>query len=150
MEITTVPTSDLRRMAAPYNPRLISDHDLVALARSMTEFGVVEPVVVNRKTNRIVGGHQRVKAAEASGIDQLPVVYVDLDETQVEILFAAPPRREQPSEEDLAHYRRIERRRRRAVWITILLGYPPFLVFALASRWLVPHGPPWSARANDE
>jgi DNA modification methylase len=67
-------------MAAPYNPRTISDHDLVALGRSMATFGVVEPVVVNRRTGRIVGGHQRVKAAEAQGIETLPVVYVDLDE----------------------------------------------------------------------
>ena len=80
MEVTQVPTADLRRMAAPYNPRTISDHDLVALGRSMTTFGVVEPVVVNRRTGRIVGGHQRVKAAEAQGIEELPVVHVDLDE----------------------------------------------------------------------
>ncbi|MCP3996048.1 MAG: DNA modification methylase, partial [bacterium] len=52
------------------------------LGRSMTTFGVVEPVVVNRRTGRIVGGHQRVKAAEAQGIAELPVVHVDLDETE--------------------------------------------------------------------
>jgi len=82
MEITNVATDELKQMAAPNNPRTISDHDLVALGRSMTSFGVVEPVVVNKRTGRIVGGHQRVKAAEANGIDQLPVVYVDLDEAQ--------------------------------------------------------------------
>lgn len=82
MEVTHVPTAELRLMAAPYNPRTISDHDLVALARSMASFGVVEPIVVNRRTGRIVGGHQRVKAAEASGIEELPVVHVDLDEAQ--------------------------------------------------------------------
>jgi len=80
MEVTFIATADLRRMAAPYNPRTISDHDLRALGGSMTAFGVVEPVVVNRRTGRIVGGHQRVKAAEASGIEELPVVHVDLDE----------------------------------------------------------------------
>ena len=82
MEIVYVSTTDLRQMAAPYNPRTISDHDLRALGGSMTAFGVVEPVVVNRRTGRIVGGHQRVKAAEASGIEKLPVVHVDLDEAQ--------------------------------------------------------------------
>ena len=75
---------------------------------------------------------------------------LDLDETQVGILVAAPPTREPPSEEDVGHYRRIERRRRLAVWITLLFGYPPLLVLALASRWLVPYGPPWSGRADDE
>ena len=82
MQVEKVPTSELRQMAAPYNPRTISDHDLEALARSMHAFGVVEPIVVNRRTNRIVGGHQRVKAAEVSGIEELPVVHVDLDEAQ--------------------------------------------------------------------
>ncbi|MCP3938831.1 MAG: ParB N-terminal domain-containing protein, partial [Actinomycetia bacterium] len=82
MEVTSVATVELRRMAAPYNPRTISDHDLVALGRSMTTFGVVEPVIVNRRTSRIVGGHQRVKAAEAQGIAELPVVHVDLSETE--------------------------------------------------------------------
>jgi DNA modification methylase len=46
----------------------------------MKFFGVVEPVIVNRRTGRIVGGHQRVKAAEAEGIERLPIVSVDLDE----------------------------------------------------------------------
>ena len=79
MHVTYIATNELRSMAAPYNPRTISDHDLMALGRSMTTFGVVEPIVVNRRTNRIVGGHQRVKAAEGAGVEELPVVYVDLD-----------------------------------------------------------------------
>ncbi len=80
MEVEHLKTSDLAEMAAPYNPRRISDHDLAALRRSMRFFGVVEPIVVNKRTGRIVGGHQRVKAAEAEGIETLPVVSVDLDE----------------------------------------------------------------------
>lgn len=47
----------------------------------MATFGVVEPIVVNERTGHIVGGHQRVKAAEAEQIGELPVVRVDLDET---------------------------------------------------------------------
>ena len=89
MDVTLIPTSELRTMAAPYNPRTISDHDLQSLGRSMTTFGVVEPVVVNRRTGRIVGGHQRVKAAEGAGIEQLPVVHVDLDEEQEKALNIA-------------------------------------------------------------
>lgn len=80
MEVVNVDTSELMRKAAPYNPRQIGDHDLEALRRSMRFFGTVEPIVVNRRSDRIVGGHQRVKAAQAEGIDALPVVYVDLDE----------------------------------------------------------------------
>ena len=65
MKVEYIPTDQLRAMAAPYNPRTISDHDLASLGRSMQTFGVVEPIVVNTRTGRIVGGHQRVKAAEA-------------------------------------------------------------------------------------
>lgn len=80
MQIEQVRTETLAGMAAPYNPRQISGHDLESLRRSLKFFGVVEPVIVNRRTSRIVGGHQRVKAAQAEGIESLPVVSVDLDE----------------------------------------------------------------------
>src|SRR5512137_1926235 len=80
METVDIPTRELAEKAAPYNPRVISDHDLDALRRSLRFFGTVDPIVVNRRFDRIVGGHQRVKAAQAEGIEALPVVYVDLDE----------------------------------------------------------------------
>src|SRR6266581_2486276 len=80
MDIEHVPTRNLSQMAAPYNPRTISEHDLAALRRSLKVFGTVEPIVVNRRSGHIVGGHQRVRAAEAEEIATLPVVYVDLDD----------------------------------------------------------------------
>ena len=80
MDVTDVRTDDLMRKAAPYNPRTIADHDLDALRRSLRFFGTVEPIVVNKRSDRIVGGHQRVRAAQAEGIESLPVVHVDLDE----------------------------------------------------------------------
>jgi len=80
LEVQDFPVADLAAMAAPYNPRKISDHDLAALQRSLRFFGAVEPIVCNRRSGRIVGGHQRVKAAEAEGIDSLPVAWVDLDD----------------------------------------------------------------------
>lgn len=80
MDVVELKTAELAGMAAPYNPRKISEHDLEALRRSLKFFGSVEPVVVNRRSGHIVGGHQRVKAAEAEGLETLPVAYVDLDE----------------------------------------------------------------------
>src|SRR5882672_3553620 len=80
MDVVELPTSRLAAMASPFNPRTIGDHDLGALRRSLKFFGTVEPIVVNRRSGQIVGGHQRVRAAEAEGIDTLPVVYVDLDD----------------------------------------------------------------------
>src|SRR5437870_170727 len=86
MDIEHVPTRDLSQMAAPYNPRTISSHDLDALRRSLRFFGTVEPIVVNRRSGRIIGGHQRVRAAEAEEIATLPVVYMDLSEEQERVL----------------------------------------------------------------
>lgn len=89
MRVRSEKTADLAGRAAPYNPRQISEHDLEALCRSMDSFGVVEPIVVNDTTGNIVGGHQRVKAAQKLGLDKLPTVRVQLDPTQEKILNVA-------------------------------------------------------------
>ena len=65
---------------ADYNPRKIDDHQLDALKRSLDRWGLVEPVVMNKRTGRIVGGHQRVKAALALAVPEVPTVWVDIDE----------------------------------------------------------------------
>ena len=80
MQIEHLRTDALAGMAAPYNPRKISEHDLEALRRSLRFFGTVEPIILNRRSGHIVGGHQRVVAAQAEGIETLPVVHVDLDD----------------------------------------------------------------------
>lgn len=43
------------------NPRTISDVALGQLGRSMREFGDISGIVWNRRTGRLVGGHQRRK-----------------------------------------------------------------------------------------
>lgn len=64
---------------AAYNPRTISRTALVGLGRSLDRFGLVEPVVVNKRTGyTIVGGHQRVTSLLASGVKEGQVVVVDL------------------------------------------------------------------------
>lgn len=76
----TLPVSVLAGMAAPYNPRTIEPDEMEALKRSLKFFGAVQPIVVNTRSQRIVGGHQRVVAAAALEMKELPVVYVDLDD----------------------------------------------------------------------
>jgi DNA modification methylase len=75
-EYGTLPRSELLQMSADYNPRQISADALAALERSLGTFGFVQPVIVNRRSGKIVGGHQRVQAAPDG---DLPVVWVDLD-----------------------------------------------------------------------
>lgn len=64
----------------PQNPRVMSRHDMESLKRSLQTYGFVEPVVVNKRTGLVVGGHQRLQAAEALGLKTVPVTYVDLDD----------------------------------------------------------------------
>ena len=72
---------------------------LAALKRSIQRFGFVDPVVVNRRrgkgwlraerTRVIVGGHQRVRAAQELGHRAVPVVYVDLPPDDEKLLNLA-------------------------------------------------------------
>jgi len=80
--LPTLAISTLRRRKAAYNPRQISDGEMDDLRASLRKFGFLDPVIVNRTTGRIVGGHQRVEAAHLEGIKRAPVFYVDLDETE--------------------------------------------------------------------
>lgn len=75
--------------AASYNPRRLSQHDFESLQRSIDEFGFVEPVVVNKRNGVIVGGHQRVQAGRAIGLKEVPVTYVDLNDTKERALNVA-------------------------------------------------------------
>ncbi len=54
-------------LAAAYNPRKISGHDFKALKDSIGGFGDMSGVVFNRRTNRLVGGHQRKEAYSELG-----------------------------------------------------------------------------------
>ncbi len=84
MEIIKVNIADLR--IAEYNPREIAKREFESLKKSIAEFGFVEPIVVNRhlcdacgdRNNVIIGGHQRVAAATALAITEVPAVLVDV------------------------------------------------------------------------
>jgi ParB-like chromosome segregation protein Spo0J len=47
---------------ADYNPRTISDDEMIKLENSITEFGFVDPMIINLKNNKLIGGHQRYNA----------------------------------------------------------------------------------------
>lgn len=63
---------------AKYNPRQISDAAYAGLKESIKKFGLTEFPVVNKRTNTLVSGHQRLKICEELGWSELPVVEVDL------------------------------------------------------------------------
>lgn len=84
-----LPTKDLLTKFAAYNPRRLTESQFDSLRNSINQFGFVEPVIVNKTTNRIVGGHQRIRAAESLGISELPVYFVELDEPREKALNVA-------------------------------------------------------------
>lgn len=65
---------------APYNPRKISRAAMKGLRASLKRFGLVQPIVWNKRSGYIVGGHQRVAALRESGVVEADVIVVDLDE----------------------------------------------------------------------
>lgn len=80
MDIEKIPTEQLK--AAKYNPRKDlkpGDIEYEKLRRSIAEFGYVEPVIWNKRTGNIVGGHQRFKILTEQGATEIDCVVVDMD-----------------------------------------------------------------------
>lgn len=77
---------------ADYNPRKDlkpGDKEYEKLKRSIDEFGYVDPLIWNKRTSRLVGGHQRLKVLKDMGIDEVDVVVVDMDEGKEKALNVA-------------------------------------------------------------
>ena len=67
---------------AAYNPRITLTPDMDEYQRlwhSIDTFGFVVPVIWNKRTNTVVGGHQRITVARDHGIEKVPVTVVDLE-----------------------------------------------------------------------
>lgn len=69
-------------LPAEYNPRKDlrpGDVEYEKLKRSIEQFGYVEPVIWNKTTGRVVGGHQRLKVLLDMGMTEVDCVVVELD-----------------------------------------------------------------------
>lgn len=67
---------------ADYNPRKITPKEMQKLERSMATFGVVEPIIWNKTTGRVVGGHQRLKVLQANDIKTAMVGVIEISEAE--------------------------------------------------------------------
>ena len=68
MNLQTLTLSTLK--PAPYNPRKISDDAMGRLEKSVKEWGIVDPLIVNKATGyTIIGGHQRFKVLQKQGVE---------------------------------------------------------------------------------
>ena len=67
---------------AEYNPRQLTQEQYKNLSDSITRFGLVDPIIINKNDERkniIIGGHQRVKVAKDLNIKEVPVIEIDLE-----------------------------------------------------------------------
>ena len=62
----------------PGNPRSMKETNREALKQSMDRFGYLEPIVWNKKTGHIVGGHQRYAILAEAGVKEATMVVVDI------------------------------------------------------------------------
>ena len=58
----------------PKNPRKITDFQFNNLKRSIAEYGFIDPIIINSKTNMIIGGHQRYKVLMENNISEAYVM----------------------------------------------------------------------------
>lgn len=87
LEIRILPLADLQ--PAEYNPRKplrSTDPAYRKLRKSLEEFGLVEPLVWNELTGRVVGGHARLRILRELGIAEVPVSVVRLSEAREKAL----------------------------------------------------------------
>ena len=79
LEVVVIPVGDIK--PAPYNPRRDlrpEDNAYKSIVESLDQFGLVVPLVWNRRTTHLVAGHQRLTVMAAQGRTEVPVVVVDL------------------------------------------------------------------------
>lgn len=72
---------------ATYNPRKWTDEAISGLKESISRFGLVDPILVNRADNRkniVIGGHFRLKVAKDLGYKEVPVVYLNIPDINKE------------------------------------------------------------------
>lgn len=77
---------------APYNPRVKLEPGMPEwekLKRSIEEYGNVEPIIWNKQTGNVVGGHQRLAVLKSMGYETAPCSVVDIDEHTEKLLNIA-------------------------------------------------------------
>lgn len=71
----------------PKNPRM-NDEAVPGVQKSIERFGFTNPIIANADST-ILCGHTRWKASKELGLTEVPVVYVDLTDSEAEMLMIA-------------------------------------------------------------
>lgn len=80
LQVEYVPVEKLE--VNPHNPRLAPTSAILALKKSIEQFGWTNPVLVQKSTAMVIAGHQRIKAAKLAGLKEIPVIYLEFDDTK--------------------------------------------------------------------
>jgi len=83
--IVYVPAANL--VGAEYNPRRHDAGQAEQLKKSISRFGMVDPVIVNSaltRKNIVIGGHFRLEVAKELGMKDIPAVYVNIPDIERE------------------------------------------------------------------
>lgn len=72
---------------AAYNPRFLSGDAFAMLKESITELGIIKPIIVRKENNTIVAGHQRTLAMKALGYTECPAYVIKGVSTTDEVRF---------------------------------------------------------------
>lgn len=76
----------------PVRPRqTISQHSLSQLADSIRKFGVLSPLLVNKKGNtyHVICGERRLRAAKVAGLEEVPCLIISADAKELALFSLA-------------------------------------------------------------
>lgn len=76
-EVETIKRSQINK--APYNPRMIGDDAAKRLRRKIAKVGLIVPLVWNKRSGNLVGGHQRL--SQIDKLEKYPEKVSDYDIT---------------------------------------------------------------------
>ncbi|WP_240376315.1 nucleoid occlusion protein [Bacillus piscicola] len=82
-EIIKLPVTEI--VANPYQPRTIFQEEKIAeLAQSIRTHGLLQPITVRKRNNQyeIIAGERRFRAAQSLGMQEIPAIIKDFNDTQ--------------------------------------------------------------------
>lgn len=84
--VVQVPINDLK--PAEYNPRKADEKANKQLKDSISQFGLIDPIIANiapERKNIVIGGHFRLRMAKELGFKEVPVIYLNIPEIDKEM-----------------------------------------------------------------
>jgi len=85
MQIEKIKLEDLKEF--PNNVRIHTKRNLDTIKKSLSEFGLYKPIVVQKSTHYIVAGNGTYQAAKALGWEEIECNVIDIDDEKAKALL---------------------------------------------------------------